>query len=837
MAEVYRARDTRLGRDIALKVVNEALSGDPDLVRRFEQEARIAGSLNHPNLVTVYDFGLHDGAPYFVTELLQGESLRNRLSRGRLGIQTSLDWSAQMAHGLAAAHARGVVHRDVKPDNVFVGADGRVKLLDFGIAKLAERTREQGPHGLLDDTVTPSDGATRTGSILGSPGYMSPEQVRGETVDARTDLFSLGAVIYEMLSGRRAFPGATLVESGNAVLHDDPELLPPEVPPPVAEVVLRCLKKEPAQRFQSASDLGFALDLLRNPTGSTRPPAARLVRRDRRARSILLALAAVAAVAAAFVAGRHRAWRAPTAIPEVEPITFRWGGLSGARFLPDGRVAYSGHYEGRPPELFISGTPAPQAVGLVNARLLSASSAGELAVLLHPDWTRDSRGTLATVPSVGGEPRQLDDDITEAEWSPRGELAVVRIKGPNSTLEFPRGHPLFRTSGFIESPRFSREGDRIAFFHRPADGLGAGEILVTELTGQVHPWSKAIRNPFGLAWSADGSEIWFAHEGPAGWRPDLLSAVGRGGVIRDIYRSTSAFGLFDVAKDGRVLIANVIFRRDLVYAGDGKDPQTLLSWSDQNDLAALSAEGKVLFSISQRVPGSEDNSWVLLRSKSGGPAQRLAKGWATDLSPDGRWALVRSAVDSTTLSAVPTGVGQARPIPTGGLRIGDARWMPDGKKVLVVGRSPRDDHFGLHLLAGDDSPSLPIGKALLRDWPLRISHDGRWAAAMDEDLRTVIISVRDGSIRTVPGMDAGAVMPRGWAPDGTLWISGARFPVPLLRLEPETGKVLETRTLRPDDPGSASLLWDVAVSPDGRQIAFSYQRYVLSLAILRGLER
>jgi Tol biopolymer transport system component len=835
MAEVYRARDTRLGRDIALKVVNEALSGDPDLVRRFEQEARIAGSLNHPNLVAVYDFGLHEGAPYFVTELLQGESLRHRLSRGRLGLQVALDWSAQMAHGLAAAHARGVVHRDVKPDNVFVGADGRVKLLDFGIAKLAERAREQGPHGLLDDTVTPTSGATRTGSILGSPGYMSPEQVRGETLDPRTDLFSLGAVIYEMLSGRRAFPGATLVESGNAILHDDPQPLPPEVPPSVAEVVHRCLEKEPARRFQSASDLGFALDLLRSPTGSIRPSVPTPVRRGRPARAILLAMAAIAGVAGAFVAGRHRTWRAPTAIPEVEPITFRWGGHTGARFLPDGRVAYSGVY-GRPSEVFISGSPDPQTLGLRDAILLSASSAGDLAVLLHPDFTRDARGTLATVPSVGGEPRQLDDDITGADWSPRGDLAVVRMKGPNSTLEFPLGHPLFRTNGLIDVPRFSHQGDRIAFFHRPIDAPGTSEILVTDLNGQVHAWSKGIRHPQGLAWSPDGSEIWFTHVGPAGWQPDLLSAVGRGGLIRDVYRSTSPILLFDVAKDGRVLIANVIVRNDLVYAGDGRDPQTLLSWSDQNEVAALSAEGKVLFTVSQRVPNSEDNLWVVLRSKSGSPAQRLAKGRAADLSPDGRWALVDSP-DSTALSAVPTGVGQARPIPTAGLHIGEARWMPDGKKVLVVGRSPRDEHFGLYLLAGDDSPALPIGKAMLRDWPLRISRDGRWAAAMDEDLRTVIISVRDGSIRPVPGMDAGAVMPRGWAPDGTLWISGtAGFPAPLLRLEPETGKVLETRTLRPDDPGSASLLLDVAVSPDGRQIAFSYQRWVLSLAILRGLE-
>jgi hypothetical protein len=839
MAEVYRARDTRLGRDIALKVVNEALNGDPDLVRRFEQEARIAGSLNHPNLVAVYDFGLHEGAPYFVTELLQGESLRHRLSRCRLGLQTALDWSAQMAHGLAAAHARGVVHRDVKPDNVFVGADGRVKLLDFGIAKLAERAREDGPHGLLDDTVTPSGGATRTGSILGSPGYMSPEQIRGEALDPRTDLFSLGAVIYEMLSGRRAFPGATLVESGNAILHADPEPLPPEVPPSVAEVVHRCLEKEPARRFQSASDLGFALDLLRSPTGSTRPPAAPPVRRGRRARSMLLALAAVTALVAAFAGGRHRASMAPSSIPEVEPITFRWGGISGARFLPDGRVVYSGHFEGRPGELFVSGNPeAQQLPGPSNVRLLSASSSGELAILLHPDWTGDRRGTLAQVPSVGGEPRELLDDVLFADWSPRGELAVVRREGVNTTLEFPRGHSLFRSAGWIGFPHFSREGDRIAFFHQPVGGGDTAEILVTDLMGHAQPWTQGVRFPNQLAWSADGREIWFVHAGAAGRHPNLLSAVGPGGARRDIYRSTSPFVLADVAKDGRALVANVTYREDLVYAGDGSGPQTLLSWSEENVPAALSAEGRLLFTITERVPNSEANLWVVLRSKNGGPAKRLAEGWAVDLSADGHWALVVSA-DDARLSAVPTGVGQVRSIPTSGLQIGGAGWMPDGKEVLVIGRPAGQDHARLYRLTGDASGPRSIGEATFGSGLLRISRDGRRAAALDENQRTVIISVLDGSAHPLPGGVAASVRPCGWTPDGSLWVSAAeqsRAGGRLLRLDPETGKLLEERTLRPDDPGGVSALTNVVVSPDGREVAFSYTRFVASLAILRGLE-
>src|SRR5215470_6132502 len=287
MAEVYRARDPRLGREVPLKVVNESLAASPDLVRRFEQEARIAGSLNHPNIVAIYDVGIHDGAPYFVTELLEGESLRQRMSRGRVPLATAVEWGIQLAHGLAAAHRRGIVHRDVKPENVFITSSGQVKLLDFGIAKLAEEARA-GPRGMMEATVTPGGDATRTGSVLGTPGYMSPEQVRGDPVDSRTDIFSLGAVLHELLSGERAFPGTSLVESGHAILNEDPPLLSPSVPSGVAQVVLRCLQKEPEHRFQQATDLAFALEIVRNPTA----PAPLLVTRRRR----LVAPALLAAV-------------------------------------------------------------------------------------------------------------------------------------------------------------------------------------------------------------------------------------------------------------------------------------------------------------------------------------------------------------------------------------------------------------------------------------------------------------------------------------------------------------------------------------------------------------
>ena len=307
MAEVYRARDTRLGRDVALKVVNETLGKDTELLARLEREAKLGGSLNHPNVVAVYDVGLHDGSPYFVTELLQGETLRQRLAKGALPLSTALDWGSQMAQGLAAAHERGVIHRDLKPENVFVTKDGHVKLLDFGIAKLAEAARAAttpSRDGLMDPTASPSGSTTGTGMVLGTPGYMSPEQVRGDPVDTRTDFFSLGSVLYELLSGHRAFPAGPVVESGYAILHNEPEALPSTVPPQIAQVVHRCLEKDPARRFQSARDLAFNLELVRTPTGSVTATGGASPRRGwRRWGWLALSVSAVALVAASFQLG------------------------------------------------------------------------------------------------------------------------------------------------------------------------------------------------------------------------------------------------------------------------------------------------------------------------------------------------------------------------------------------------------------------------------------------------------------------------------------------------------------------------------------------------------
>jgi TolB-like protein/Tfp pilus assembly protein PilF len=314
MAEVYRARDRRLGREVAVKVVSEALGADEAFVERFEREARLVGSVSHPNVVALHDVGVHEGKPYFVTELLQGETLRTRLAEGAVALDTALDWATQMAQGLAAAHEHSIVHRDLKPENVLVTRDGHVKLLDFGIAKVIAAAQEPRPiadtasHGLLEETMAAPGSKTATGLVIGTPGYMSPEQLRGDPVDARSDLFSMGAVVYEILSGRRAFPGASPVESGYAVLHQSPEPLPATVPPNVAQVVRRCLEKDPEGRFQSARDLAFHLQALARRTTVTEvvtsPRGA-----GRRRRLWLGAVVAIGLVTVAgflWQSGRHR---------------------------------------------------------------------------------------------------------------------------------------------------------------------------------------------------------------------------------------------------------------------------------------------------------------------------------------------------------------------------------------------------------------------------------------------------------------------------------------------------------------------------------------------------
>jgi len=843
MAEVYRARDTRLGREVALKFVSEALGSGPELLGRLDREAKLAGSLNHPNVVAVHDIGLHDGSPYFVTELLQGESLRERLAKGAaLPLGTALDWATQMAEGLAAAHERGIIHRDLKPENVFVTRDGHVKLLDFGIAKLAEAARPPTArrHAMMDKT-SPSGSTTGTGVVLGTPGYMSPEQVRGDPVDARTDFFSLGAVLYEMLGRRRAFPGGPVVESGYAILHHEPEPLPPTVPAPLAQVVARCLEKDPARRFQSARDLAFNLELLRAPTGATILPAPKL--RKPLSRLRLMGIAAVvllAVTAAAYLSQRRIALPAPAL--KVEPITFRLGTVGNARFMADGRVVYAASWDGEPREVFIHAPDSreAQSLGLQGIGLAAVLPKGELAI-----W---SRGTLALIPAAGGTPRELADDVLAADSSASGELAVVRAGGGKTRLEFPLGTPLFETTGRLTNPRVSPRGGVVAVVHARSNALdwsavnpAPDELLLVDrqkkvetlLTFPVVQDSPDKMTPNGLAWLPSGEELWFS-------AMNAIWAMPLHGSRRLVYQGTvTLLTLQDISKTGTLLVDASDSRRELTFARRGTEQERRLSPFGTAHLSALSGDGKrILFAETNVLAAwaSSQETRAYLGATEGSPPMKLGDGFPLALSPDEKWVLVRPIPYHDALHVVPVGVGSARTLLVPGLNPLYVRWLGD-ERILVQGEKADTGELRLYVMPVAGGTPTPVSPPVAPGAEIAVSLDGRSVATRARDGVLTVYSLDGGAPIPLPEL-ADANEPVGWTDDGDLWYragKGLRSPTQLKRYSLKRKRVVEERVVGQHDPTGVNAVWVVRITPDGQSVAYDYSRTLGRLWLMDGL--
>jgi serine/threonine protein kinase/Tol biopolymer transport system component len=651
MGEVYRARDEKLNRDVAIKVLPAALSQDGDRLRRFEQEAQAAGALNHPNILAVYDIGIHDDSPYIVSELLQGETLRERLDGPLIPQRKAVDYAVQIARGLAAAHARSIVHRDLKPENIFIAGDGQVKILDFGLAKLIE------PVSASQLTDLPTRKLNTTpGTVLGTLGYMSPEQVDGKPVDYRSDIFSFGVVLYEMLAGRRAFPQReTLRETLHAIATEDPPALSelsPHLSPSLEKVVERCLEKKVEDRFQSTRDLAFALEALSGASTTSHPELSTAPNLDLSTSprvttpasprlwkivAIAAMLAAVAFGVGSFILGK-RAGTTPS--PSYQRLTFTRGTIWNARFAPDGQtVVYSARWNGNPLEVFAAraGKVESRSLELENTDVLAISASNEMAVLRNRQYFGRwfvSRGTLARMPVDGGAPRDILEDVQEADWSPDGtKLAVVRWVNGQNQLEYPVGKVLYETAGYISHPRISPRGDLVAFMDHQVQGDNRGWVAVVDLAGKKTVLSGEWGGEEGLAWSPAGDEVWFT-AGRSG-EASALYAVTLSGRERLVVRMTSHLMLHDIARDGRVLLTSYSDSQNIISQTPGETKERDLSWLDHGRPSYLSPDGKTIV-ISYDGEGGGVNYAVYLRHTDGSPAVRLGDGALARLSPDGK---------------------------------------------------------------------------------------------------------------------------------------------------------------------------------------------------------
>jgi len=570
MGEVYRARDARLGREVAIKVLPASFSADPDRLRRFEQEARAAGILNHPNITAVYDIGSDEaGEPYVVSELLEGETLRTALAGGKLSARRAVDYALQVAHGLAAAHEKGIVHRDLKPENLFVTRDGRVKILDFGLAlwrPLDAAGRGQTAAGgdpLAGNALTalPTVDAplTEPGMLLGTLGYMSPEQVRGRPADARSDIFSFGAILYEMLSGNRAFRGDSAADTMSAILKEDPpdlSLTNQNVSPGLERVIRHCLEKNPEQRFHSAHDLAFDLEALSGTSGTGAPaPVSGPLRTGTR-----VAMAAAAALLLGLAAG-HFLWTASApATPGFRRLTFRRGNIGTARFAPDGQsIVYSAAWETSPIAIYSSRLDRPESLplGFPKADLIGVSATSELGLSLHDAMSpRDvgATGTLARATIGGGAPREVLEYVNRADWTADGrDFVIVRAVGGRERIESPIGKVLYTSpdSGIVDI-RVSPAGDRIAFVEASSRGAF---VCVVDREGHRSVLTKRIAARHAC-WSPDGREIWYDVRGDSG--EGRIESVDLAGRARSRVRVPAGLIIHDIARDGRLLVERYV---------------------------------------------------------------------------------------------------------------------------------------------------------------------------------------------------------------------------------------------------------------------------------------
>jgi eukaryotic-like serine/threonine-protein kinase len=842
MGEVYRARDPKLNREVAIKVLPPLLALDPDRVSRFKREAQVLAALNHPNIAAIYGFEESGGVQALVLELVDGPTLADRIERGPLDVEEATAIARQLADALEAAHERGIIHRDLKPANIKIASSGTVKVLDFGLAKAWEgASNEQ-----LSAAPTLTATLDRERSLLGTPAYMSPEQARGRTLDKRTDIWAFGCVLYEMLTGRAAFADETVSDTIARVLDRDVDwqALPLSTPQRLRDVLRRCLQKDVHRRLRDIGDARLELDEIAGRTGaSVGETTVSLGRTDRRARSRLLLAAVIFAVLAIAAASLLRPGTA--APPVFRQLTFRHGTIGGARLAADGRtVVYRATWAGAEPALFIIRSESRQSgsLGLVNAGLYSVSSRGELAVAVdcRLNWG-ECLGTLAQVPITGGAPRTMMKDVLAADWAPDGaSLAVVSFGKDNYRLHFPIDNVLYEPTGWITDARVSPRGDRVAFLDHEQLGDSGGSVSVVDLQGRKTTLSSGWKSLHGLAWSRGGDEIWFSGSRTGKGGSSTLYAITLAGQERTVFSSPGTLKLNDISRDGqRVLLTRGTRRGGIVGFAAGAAHERDLAWFDYSTVSDLSADGRtLLFYEWGEAVGARPT--IFIRRTDGGDAIELGEGKPLALSPDARWVLAVQGDSTTQLVLLPTGTGEPRRLPRGPILeyLDWAAWSPDGRRVFFAGRETNARRTYVQDVDGGDpravTPDGFVGMVL--------SPDGKTIVAIDRYGEYYLCAVGEQSEpRVLAGYRDGDV-PLQWSADGRfLFVREAgNLALRIDTLDLATGTRRRWKDLTPPDP---TVLIDIGsdpgqirVTPDGQSYAYTYWTFEGELYLAEGLK-
>jgi len=831
MGDVFRARDERLGRDVALKLIRPSCSDNPDHLRRFEQEARAVAALNHPNIVAIYDVGFKGTSPYIVEELLQGKTLRQRLREGAIPIRQVANYALQIAQGLGAAHDRHIIHRDLKPENLFLTNDDRIMILDFGVAKLQPSAEEnRSPENLT--TVT------KHGTVIGTVAYMSPEQLRAKPVDHRSDIFSFGAILYELLSGKRAFQGETEVDTMTAVLREEPSpanLDQAAIPSTYQDIVRHCLEKEPENRFQSAKDLVFALQTV---SGSSPAGIGSLWLRGARTAKLPWALATILALAMAVLAV-YQLLHLPTARPSYHRLTFEAGTIYSARFTPDGQsIVYGAAWNNKPVQLFttVGNSLLSQPLGFTNAVLLGISRTNELALVTggwHTGQLETANGMLASAPLAGGGAKELLSDVRWADWDARGGLAVVHHLDGQSRLEYPISNVLYQSGGWISNIRISPAGDQIAFMDHPALWDNLGVVSVVDLKGHARTLCGGWENESGLAWRPDGKEIWFT-AAAKGSNLNLM-AVNLSRKVRTLLDVPTGIVLQDISADGRVLISLTSSRLAQGYTHLGDKEDVDLSWHDWNSAHDISRDGKsVLFEDASEAAGP--NYAVVIRPADGGLPIRLGEGSSGNLSGDGKWAASIPVSEAAQITLFPVGPGQPRTIHVTGVQhihVGWTRFLPGDQELTVTGDDPGHGArcYVVNLLNGQ-------ARAVTAEGMLcgPISPDGRLLISKNHAGDILAFPVAGGEPKILLGQKHGFTAVQ-WSQDGSSLYGyhTGEFPARVYSLNLASGQEIVLQELKPGSPAGVVMVAPVVVSRDGKNFAYSYNQTLSELYLVSGL--